>query len=317
MKKFIILRTDKGGRYARKVMRSIHWINEHQYPNEIFNTIDFTISQFMNYPVQFRDVFHAQSTVIHSRCANPRTAWTEKLRTLEEGGFKVVNSVDAIELTSNKLACALHLQNIVPHPLSWEYSKDMSPIEFTTLLEEIDRSEIDTDFLIAKPLTSLSQGAHVRKFHWEGDETLAQIRAEFDKVPGDRIVIQEYFPYTAMHRVIVIGGRALPYTFVDRVAWHPENWKVSCCLNRTSMRIDQNPSPHVLNIAERTQQAVNGEINFIDIFEDEVNLRFSISEINTACSLNIHEKLAKDAGRRDWNIHYRIAKHLVKKMMGE
>jgi hypothetical protein len=125
-----------------------------------------------------------------------------------------------------------------------------------------------------------------------------------------------------MHRVIVIGGKALPYTFVDKVAWHPLQWKVSCCLNRTSMQIDTNPDQRVLEIAEETQRAVNGDINFIDIFENDdwrpiSQGRFSISEINTACSLNIHERLAQEAGRTDWNIHARIAKYLVQKGMGE
>jgi glutathione synthase/RimK-type ligase-like ATP-grasp enzyme len=320
MKNFIILRTDKGGRYARKIMRSIRWINEQQYPRERFVAEDMTISEFMdtsNFP-------NPAETLIHPRCANPRTSWTERLRTLEEDGFTVVNSVDAIELTSNKLACALHLQNIVPHPRSWEFLKSWSNEEAANFVRNIwNWAGVGHHYIIAKPLTSLSQGAHVQKIRL--DTVDVSIIRQLRSVPGDKIVVQEFFPYTAMHRVIVIGSRALPYTFVDRVSWHPENWKVSCCLNRTTMRIEQNPDPRVLEIAETTQRAVNGEINFIDIFEGtEVSPGgvfyrpgFAISEINTACSLNIHERLAQEAGRTDWNIHYRIAKHLVRKAMGQ
>lgn len=326
MKNFVLIRTEKGRRYAQKILNSIQWINVHQYPREEFHTTMLTISDFIE---SYEDGMFSgrgsarirpENTVIHSRCANPRTDWTVKLRKLEERGYSVVNSVDAIELTSNKLACALHLQGIVPHPKSWEYRKDRPVSEMSGFWREI--SEINPEYLIAKPLTSLSQGAHVKKIRFDVSRPVGYYVREFSSVPGNRIVIQEYFPYTSMHRVIVIGGRALPYTFEDRISWHPNNWKVSCCLNTTSMRINVNPDPKVLEIAVRTQNAVNGEINFIDIFENDnwrplSQERFSISEINTACSLNIHERLAQQAGRTDWNIHYRIAKHLVRKAMEE
>jgi glutathione synthase/RimK-type ligase-like ATP-grasp enzyme len=337
VKNFIILRTDKGGRYARKIMRSIRWLNNDRYSREDFHTEDVTIGEFVDLTVRKdgrlflhdsrtrNQHFSPQDTIIHARCANPRTTWTEQLRELEQTGYTVVNSVDAIELTSNKLACALHLQNVVPHPRSWEYDKDVMRRNNTEHFYVHLTMDEGLDTIIAKPLTSLSQGAHVRKLGLERNGQTVQemgqfLMEQFDRVPGNKIVVQEFFPYTAMHRVIVIGGHALPYTFVDRVSWHPREWKVSCCLNRTSMRIDTNPSMSILEIAERTQRAVNGEINFIDIFENEQpgdGSTFAISEINTACSLNIHERLAQEAGRTDWNIHYRIAKHLVKKMMGD
>jgi glutathione synthase/RimK-type ligase-like ATP-grasp enzyme len=322
---FVIIRTDNGGRYARKILRSIKWLNENRFPQHEFCTGNYTISEFLNGDPQL-ELLNPENTIIHARCANPRTEWTIKLRELEERGYKVVNSVDTIELTSNKLACSLALQDRVNHPKSWEYYKRMSQQEKEALIFEISEELGYPDYIIAKPLTSLEQGANVKKVNLYIGERLAfngEITEQFDSVPGNKIVIQEYIPYTALHRVIVIGGKALPYTFVD-YANDPRktDWKVSCCLNRTTMQLCENPKQEILDLAEQTQKEVGGVINFIDIFEYTESSpggvfyrpNWTISEINTACSLNIHERLAKEAGRLDWNIHSRIARELVKEL---
>lgn len=320
-KNFIIIRTEKGRKYAGKIARSIRWINENKYPQHTFVVDVLTLAEFM----------HAQpetwipgDTVVHPRCANPRTDWTIKLRKWQDAGFRVVNSVDCIELTSNKLACSLQLQGKVAHPKSWEYRKDLNDDDWNQLTVDIQNSSMILPlYLIAKPLTSLEQGANVRKIDFWGNQW-ENIRQEFNLVPGNKIVVQEFIPYTALHRVIVIGGKALPYTFVDRMAWHaPGDWKVSCCLNKTTMQLNENAPQALLKLAEDTQKAVGGVINFIDIFEYEEKspggvmhrTAYTNAEINTACSLNIHERLARAAGRPDWNIHFRIANQLVKESM--
>jgi glutathione synthase/RimK-type ligase-like ATP-grasp enzyme len=327
---FVIIRTDRGGRYARKILRSIKWLNENKYPQHEFIIEDMTISEFMrdSYIQQSGDGiltgYDPRYTIIHARCANPRTDWTIRLRAIESMGYKVVNSVDTIELTSNKLACSLHLQGKVNHPASWEYRKDMSWEEFSIMMNVFYR--LQYKYIIAKPLTSLEQGANVKKIDIL-DNNSRVVRNIINEVPGNKIVIQEYIPYTALHRVIVIGGRALPFTFVD-YANDPRktDWKVSCCLNRTTMKLNEHPPYELLKLAEDTQKEVGGVINFIDIFEiatqrvghlgiyNYPSSEFTISEINTACSLNIHERLAKQAGRIDWNIHARIARELVKQL---
>lgn len=320
---FIIIRTQKGRKYARKILNSIKWLNEHKYPQHEFYTEDMTIGEFLDFPnnmfVEVND-WHPENTIIHSRCANPRTDWTIKLRELQDVGYKVVNSVDCIELTSNKLSCSLHLQGKVNHPKSWEYSRNISDNDFMDLIDDIDNKLDEPHYFIAKPLTSLEQGANVKKIQI-GDKGYGELREEINEVPGNKIVIQEYIPYTALHRVIVIGGKALPYTFIDRPEWHPNNWKVSCCLNRTTMKLNENANPELLKLAEKTQKEVGGVINFIDIFEIEdwdimsgVTTMYTNAEINTACSLNIHERLAKQAGRIDWNIHSRIGRELIKQL---
>jgi glutathione synthase/RimK-type ligase-like ATP-grasp enzyme len=310
---FILLRTDKGGRYARKILNSINWLNKNKYPQHTFYTFDLTISQFMNVPMDWWQRLNSNNSIIHARCANPRTEWTIKLRELENAGYKVVNSVDCIELTSNKLACSLHLQGKVNHPKSWEYRKDINNFEFVNLISAI-ADELPNRYLIAKPLTSLEQGANVKKLEIPNPLNLRNFKEQLDSVPGNKILIQEYIPYTALHRVIVINNKALPYTFIDKPEWHSTDWKVSCCLNRTTMQLNNNAADWLIDLAEQTQKEVGGVINFIDIFE-LADSSFTNAEINTACSLNIHEKLARDAGRSDWNIHYRIVKCLIGKLL--
>jgi glutathione synthase/RimK-type ligase-like ATP-grasp enzyme len=318
---FILLRTDKGRKYANKILSSIKWINEHKYPQHRFDCYEFTISEFLTDDGRIESRLNPANTIIHARCANPRTEWTIKLRELENAGYKVVNSVDCIELTSNKLACSLHLQGKVNHPKSWEYRKNFTNSQLDNLISEINLS-LNPWKIIAKPLTSLEQGKNVRLLSMD-NVTNDQLRREFDSVPGNKIVIQEYIPYTALHRVIVINNKALPYTFIDKPEWHPTDWKVSCCLNRTTMKLNERIPDGLLSLAEETQKEVGGIINFIDIFEYKVDIgggaipvsKFTNAEINTACSLNIHEKLAKNAGRSDWNIHYRIGKCLVEKLL--
>jgi glutathione synthase/RimK-type ligase-like ATP-grasp enzyme len=320
---FVLVHTGSGKSYAKKIARSLRWINQNKHRRDVFsvyltgvNGIDRTL-----------ETLNPENTIIHSRAAYPDGAgWMSQLFSAQERGFIVVNSPETLALTSNKLACSLHLQGKVNHPKSWEYDRNSSTKERGDVLEEVTMELNNPEFIIAKPLTSLEQGANVRKInisdapYWDlGGEFYYydRIDEEILKVPGNKIVIQEYIPYIALHRVIVIGGKALPYTFIDKPGWKTDgDWKVSCCLNRTTMRLNEHPFRYLLQLAENTQRLIGGKINFIDIFEylGEVQTNICISEINTACNLSIHENLARNAGRRDWNIHYRIAKQLIKEI---
>ncbi len=125
-------------------------------------------------------------------------------------------------------------------------------------------------------------------------------------MPTSKVIIQEYVPYTALYRIIVIGGEAIPISWVDRPT--ERRWKVSVCLNR-GMEFVPNPAPGLLRIAEQTQREIGGKINFIDIFDTPTG--FVLSEINTACNLTIHEEKARAAGSRHWNIAKKIAQYLI------
>lgn len=309
---FVIVRTGGGRAYANRIARSIHWINENKRigRGHNFNTSVISVNELSRFFTSLESRYlYSNTTLVHSRAAYPDPdGWMRHLTNLELAGFEVVNKPDVLMLTSNKLECATRLQDHFPHPRTWEYSKSMTLSEIESLRDEIGISLREPDELIAKPLTSMEQGANVKSItnHFWTD----LIREDLADVPGNKVIIQEKIPYTAIYRVIVIGGRAMPYSFVDRPT--PERWKVSVCLNRTSMEFVPNPSPELLRLGERVQEFIGGEINFIDFFEIEPG-NFVISEINTACNLRIHELLARDAGHPRWNIHYNIAKYLVER----
>lgn len=179
---FVLIRTDAGGRYARKILNSVKWLNENKYPQHRFDVYNYTIAEFMQYGfAQIEEMMESEDTIIHARCANPRTEWTIRLRELEEMGYKVVNSVDCIELTSNKLACSLYLQGKVNHPKSWEYRKNLTNFEFVNLISSI-ADELPNKYLIAKPLTSLEQGANVKKIELPVPLNIGWFKEQLDSV---------------------------------------------------------------------------------------------------------------------------------------
>jgi glutathione synthase/RimK-type ligase-like ATP-grasp enzyme len=287
-----VLHTASGGQYARAIARSVRFLCERHHEIEAVETRSVNELYGWN---------PGSNTTIIARAAYPSmNGWMGRLKQIENNGAKAINAVDVLRLTSDKGDCSgVLLKAGVPHPRTWIYTKGSG----SAFLDEVP------DTFIAKPITSRSQGASVIKYTQRPGSREYTLMA-IGSVPGDTVVIQEVVPYTALHRVIVIGGVALPYTFVDRVGWHaPEDWKLSVCLNRTTMQFVGRPDSALLDVAERAQRAVGAEISFVDVFETAAG--YVMSEINTACNLTIHEELARSAGLTDWNIHYRIARYAV------
>ena len=300
---FVIVTTGSGNSYAKKIARSISWINEHHFKGSEFNTTILSVSD-----VSKLEKFNKDNTIIHARAAHPYAGWMRVLRGVEARGYRVINRTSVLTLTSNKLNCSLSLQDEFPHPITWEANG--SNLEETC---SIALRTLVGDRLIVKPITSMEQGARVSRFNVNATSLDTLIKA-VNAFPDNRAILQEYVDYVKLHRVIVIDGEALPYSFVDDINYHSSSdWKLSVCLNKKTMVFESNPNKNLLKLAEDVQTFINGEINFIDIFETKKG-DFVIGEINTACNLSIHEKLAKDAGRADWNIHYRIARYLTRQI---
>jgi glutathione synthase/RimK-type ligase-like ATP-grasp enzyme len=304
MSNIVLLHTATGKSFSKRIQSSIEWINKKNGAN--FSVKVLPVSKV--YEIDSAPI----DTLIHSRAAHPTAQWMDRLSEMHSVGFKVINSPSVLKLTSDKLACSLLLQDHFPHPRTYETSKK----DFNKLVYGLLKEGKYGDYIV-KPYTSMDQGALVEKFTLlKKDHPVSEFDEETlfeltDKMENGRLVVQEYVNYTAIYRVIVIGGKALPYSFVDKPELHPDNWKVSVCLNKTSMQFVGDPDPALLKMGEDIQKFIGGDINFIDIFETNPG-EFIISEINTACNLRIHEMLSKKAGRPDWNIHYRIAKYLVK-----
>ena len=295
-KKTIILHTLKSQFYAKKICKHI--------TNKCITSDKFKIYDIIN---NLKCDYH--NLVIHPRTATPVNAlWMNFLYDLEKKGAIIINSPKLLQLTSNKLECSLVLLNAdINHPLTWKGIKnDKKTINnIKKLLKQYHK-------LIIKPFNSISQGAYVQIVKQNMSEDI--IKKLVKTIPTDPFVIQEFVNYIAIHRIIVINGKAMPFSFVDKPT--PNKWKVSVCLNRDTMKFNPNPDKALLQLAVDTQNVLTSHtkskykgIHFIDIFEKENN-KFTISEINTACSLLIHENLAKKAGHPKWQISKYIAGYL-------
>ena len=160
--------------------------------------------------------------------------------------------------------------------------------------------------IIIKPYTSSSQGAYVSKI--TPNMTNKQIRQKIGVIPTNKFVIQDFVPYKAIYRVIVVNNKALPLSYKDTP--QPDKWKVSVCLN-PNMEFIAKPSKKLLKTAENVQAAIlNGGVHFIDLFEVDKD-QYVISEVNTACSLLLHERKARKANHKYHNIAHHLAKYYV------
>lgn len=274
----VILTTFPGRKYGRKIGKELRKLG----------IISFYCS-LNRWPNVFRDhpELNKDNCVIVARCAHPNNSpnWMKILEDMEEDGWTIINNTNVLKLTSNKLQCSLFLQDKVNHPKSWECTKRN--------FEETANNLNDGTYIV-KPYVSQSQGRYVKKFFVDEDadfliDANTSQRLNIDEIPENKLVIQEFINYVALYRVIVINGRALPFSFVDRPTQN--KWKVSVCLNRTSMEYVPNPNPELLRLGEQTQREIGGNINYIDIFEKQ-DRSFVISEINTSCILFIHERLS-------------------------
>ena len=118
------------------------------------------------------------------------------------------------------------------------------------------------------------------------------------------MVVQEHLKYDRLSRIIVVGFKALSdCIFYDEPK--KGDWKCSVCLN-PHIKHYKKPPFELLRLAEDIAVKFNSDICFIDIFSTKDGP--ILNEINTACSLIIHEKMSKI------NISKRIAKYLLSKI---
>lgn len=309
----VICRKNKEGFENNKKVIIVHTNKSYAYANNICKKIKYrclktNTNNLEKIYLEQKKNTKNKNIIIHPRTATPMDSkWIILLKDLEKEGVKVVNPPRLLQLTSNKLECSFVLYNNgINHPKTWKGFKDKKTLNLIKSLLKKNKK------LIIKPSNSISQGAYVKKI--EQTTNNKEILKKMESIPTNPFVIQEYIDYIALYRVIVINGKALPFSYIDRPT--KDNWKVSVCLNRTRMKFVSNPDIRILQLAVDTQNVLNKYIknpykgiHFIDIFETKDN-KFTISEINTACSLFIHEKLARDANHPKWEISKYIAEYL-------
>lgn len=265
-KSVILIRTKKGLRYSEKIRDYLKSLGINAYIAEIDEVRDVLKNNNLT----------AKNTLIHSRTAGPIT--NEKIVLLEKEGFKIINSARTLELTSNKFLSQEHAR------------KSGIPVADTYKVFKNDFSQIKDllvkyGSLVVKPIHSQGQGIYCNKIGKELSD--AGIKEIVSAVPGDFVQIQQLIDYKKLIRIIVIGYKALEEaTIYDEPAG---NWKCSVCLNPMVKKYEEG-NADLMRLAGKTAKAFGAQINFIDFFEDR-NGKFILNEINTACSLIIHEEI--------------------------
>ncbi len=216
------------------------------------------------------------NTLIYSRIAGHYT--NNKLAEIARQGFRIINSPQTLELTSNKYKANSHAaKNNIPVAKTYKVAKND--------LNQVKKLFKKHKILVVKPIHSQGQGIFCFKINAGiKDNELEEV---LNKVPGKEIQVQEYINYTKLIRVIVINYKVLENAYTYDMPG--QDWKCSVCLNPHIKKYQPN-GDRLKKLAEKTARAFKAKINFIDFFEDEKG-NFMLNEINTACNLLGHEKV--------------------------
>lgn len=228
----------------------------------------------------------AKNTIVHFRTAN--LVANARARDLEKSGFRVVNSAAVLERTSDKyLSCEWAVSRGVELPESFKGTDEQ-------IVEKL-KTDAHKEWVI-KPINSIDQGKYCYRLELSED-----VEKVIRSVPGRQKILQEFINYLRIYRVIVIGGKALgEAVFMDEP--NDDRWKVSVCVNQ-EIKYVQDPDLELLTYAEKLAEVFETEVGFIDVFETKEG--YVLSEINTACSLILHERISS------CNISKAIAMYLL------
>jgi len=275
--KVVIVRTIKGQKYADFIAKEINLAGYCCGITDIKN-----LKEYLN-----KNKCSPEKTIIHLRTAHPNYTY-KILKNLEKQGYKIINSVEAIRLTSDKYNSCIHA---IKKNISCAETIKIHKNEAASFIEKKIK---EWGKVIVKPITSQGQGEFCFKF-----EDSNQIK-EINKIPAKELIIQNFIDYSRLNRIIVIGFKALE----KAVFWDSseQNWKCSVCLN-PNIKCYKNPPKDLLKFAENVAKKFKAEISFIDIFSTKNG--YVLGEINTACSLIIHERISR------YNISKKIADYLV------
>jgi glutathione synthase/RimK-type ligase-like ATP-grasp enzyme len=262
----IIVRTKKGIKYAQKIQNYILSQGIICYLAER-SELEGMITKYNLKP---------GNTLIHARCAGTTT--NKILAQFEKLGFRIINSSKTLELTSNKYLANLHAK------------KNKLPIAKTYKLLENDLLGLKKllqkhKTIILKPIHSQGQGIFCQKI--DSNYKDAELKTILNSVPGQEIQVQEFIDYKKLIRVIVIDYKVLAKACTYDIP--AMSWKCSVCLNPKIKKYNL-VNTELKKLAEKTARVFEAQVNFIDFFEDQRG-EFILNEINTACSLLIHEKI--------------------------
>ncbi|PIZ76732.1 hypothetical protein COY05_00145 [Candidatus Peregrinibacteria bacterium CG_4_10_14_0_2_um_filter_38_24] len=280
-KEILIVRTKAGHKYAEVIAEKIKGLGIEDCEIVCWKELDAFMAQKGCTP---------DKTLLHYRSTGPKII-TPKAYELEKKGYKLINPAKVLDRTGDKFkSYEWAHQNGIIIPLTKKGTK-------AEIKHYIDQFALQK--FILKPTNSIGGGA----FCFQSFSDDPSLDDKLSQVPGEEIILQEFIEYVKIYRVIIIGDKVL-----DKAVFYDEpdsnRWKVSVCLN-PEMKLDSNPDPKLLSYAKQLAEVFETEIAFIDIYETKDG--YVLSEINTACSLLLHEE------KSGCNISEDIAKYLISK----
>lgn len=281
--KIIIVKTVKGQRYVDFIAKEINLAGYRCGITDIKN-----LKEYLN-----KNKCSSEETIIYSRTAHPNYTY-KVLKNLEKQGYKIINSPEVIRLTSDKYqSCIFARENGISCIDTLKISKKEASSFIKSKANKWEK-------IVLKPVTSQGQGQYAFMFD---ENNLSKIDEKICAIPAKELIVQKYLDYSRLSRVIVIGFKAIKEAvFYDE----PEsNWKCSVCLN-PEIKLFKGPPKELLEFAEDVSRKFKAEICFVDIFTTDK--KYVLNEINTACSLIIHERISR------YNISKDIAGYLIKKI---
>ena len=280
--RIVIVRSNEGERYAQFIAKAVNL--------QGIRCGVTTIPELEKYLEQ--ETCSPEKTLIHNRVAiyGHTSAKEDVFNTLcrvEQAGYQVINSANTTLLASDKYQLTLCAQN---HNFS---APDTLSTDKKNLQQSLTCMFAKHDRLVLKPRFSQGNGKYCYLL-----EELADL-STLD-IPFDQCIIQEYIPYKALYRVIVVGGQAVSEAvFFDTPS---NNWKCSVCLN-PAIQHCSTPPPLLLQLTEEFSRLIDAKITFVDWFATSSGWVFN--EVNTACNLAIHERISS------YDISTAIGKYLV------
>lgn len=281
--KIVIIRTVKGQKYADFIAKEINLAGYRCGITDIRG-----LKEYLD-----KNKCSPQKTIIHTRTAGPNYIY-KVLKELENQGYRIINSSEAIRLTSDKYqSCIFAQENSIPCADTFKISKEEASSFIKSKANEWKK-------IVLKPVTSQGQGQYAFMFD---ENNLSKIDEKICAIPAKELIVQKYLDYSRLSRVIVIGFKTIKETvFYDEPG---SNWKCSVCLN-PEIKLFKNPPKELLKFAEDISRKFKAEICFVDIFTTDK--KYVLNEINTACSLITHERISR------YNISKGIADYLIKKI---
>ena len=231
-----------------------------------------------------------------------------RLKGREDNGVKVINTTKIMDLILDK------------HDLKKKIS-EMDNVDkivigegkYNTNTINLIQNLLSTKTIVIKAIGDTTSSGDLPK-NSEYIDIKNTIPPLLEKTNTDKFIIEEYLEYVRIHRVLVINGIPLNYTFI----YNNNDNNMSSKFDEESMILIKKPNNSIINLARKVFNNLHDDIgnNYkgvvaVDIYQTKRG-KIYVSDINPIDNVMKYQNLAREklSNWRDWNISKKIAQHL-------